>query len=398
MPYHSKTGSESEKDLEGFAPKPNHPLKRVELNFDLPAAREKNRISSPVKRSFMENGVWGLVSGGKVGAAPRGLSGDILGQSPSGSYYFFRRSNMEAILMKAVGFLCMIALGFLLKRGGLFSQEDSGVLSKLVLKITLPMSIVSNFRALELTQEYLIAIGIGFLVHIVAIALVLLVTRKMPASKRAFYIINTSGYNIGLCTLPYMSGFFAADAVALLCMFDVGNAIMCFGITYAIAMLVARGREGIHGRDILKTLFSSMPFVTYLVMILLCFWHLQLPDAVYTIAGMIGQANAFLAMFLIGLLFEPKINRAELRDMAGVFGLRMLLGISFALGIYFLLPLPLMYRQILAIIVFSPILSVAPIYTERCGYNRSVAAVLNSLMLPFSMIVMTLLLLLLQVY
>lgn len=305
---------------------------------------------------------------------------------------------METILMKAVGFLCMIALGFALKRIGLFSSDDSAVLSKLVLKITLPMSIVSNFRALELTPDYLVAIGIGFFVHIAAIALVLLVTRKMPAPKRAFYIINTSGYNIGLCTLPYMSGFFAADAVALLCMFDVGNAIMCFGITYAIAMLVSRGKAGICGRDILKTLFSSMPFVTYLLMISLCILHLQLPEPVYTVAGMIGQANAFLAMFLIGILFEPKINRAELRDMAGVFSLRMLLGIAFALGIYFLLPLPLRYRQILAIIVFSPILSVAPIYTERCGYNRSVAAVLNSLMLPFSMIVMTLLLLLLQVY
>ena len=64
----------------------------------------------------------------------------------------------------------------------------------------------------------------------------------------------------------------------------------------------------------------------------------------------------------------------------------------------FLLPLSLMYRQILAVIVFSPILSVAPIYTERCGYNRSVAAVLNSLMLPFSMVVMTILLMLLKVY
>lgn len=304
---------------------------------------------------------------------------------------------MGAILVKAVGFLFMIAMGFTLKQVGLFSKEDSGLLSKLVLKITLPMSIVSNFRALELTADYLAAIGIGFFVHIAAIALVLFVTRKMPAPKRAFYIINTSGYNIGLCTLPYMSGFFAADAVALLCMFDVGNAIMCFGITYAIAMLVSKGRAGICGRDILKTLFSSMPFVTYLLMISLCILHLQLPEPVYTIAGMIGQANAFLAMFLIGILFEPKINRTELRDMAGVFSLRMLLGIAFALGIYFLLPLPLRYRQILAIIVFSPILSVAPIYTERCGYNRSVAAVLNSLMLPFSMIVMTLLLILLGV-
>lgn len=305
---------------------------------------------------------------------------------------------METVLVKAFGFLFMIALGFALKRVGLFSLDDSGLLSNLVLKITLPMAIISNFRGLELNRSYLLAIGVGFGVHIVAIAAVLLLTRKKSPAHKAFYIINTSGYNIGLCTLPYMSSFFAADAVALVCMFDVGNAIMCFGITFTIAMMIAKGKEGINGKEIFKTLFSSMPFVTYLVMILLCAGNIQLPEPVYTVAGMIGQANAFLAMLLIGILFEPKINKSELKDMTGVFILRMALGIAFALLIYYFLPVPLMYRQILAIIVFSPILSVAPIYTERCGYNRSVAAVLNSFMLPFSMVVMTILLILLKVY
>lgn len=305
---------------------------------------------------------------------------------------------METVLVKAFGFLFMIALGYVLKRVGLFSLDDSGLLSRIVLKITLPMAIISNFRGLELNRSYLLAIWVGFGVHIAAIIVVLLLTRKKFPAHKAFYIINTSGYNIGLCTLPYMSSFFAADAVALVCMFDVGNAIMCFGITFTIAMMIAKGKEGINGKEILKTLFSSMPFVTYLVMILLCAGNIQLPEPVYTVAGMIGQANAFLAMLLIGILFELKINKSELKDMAGVFLLRMVLGIAFALLIYYFLPVPLMYRQILAIIVFSPILSVAPIYTERCGYNRSVAAVLNSFMLPFSMVVMTILLILLKVY
>lgn len=305
---------------------------------------------------------------------------------------------METIIIKAFGFLFMIALGFVLKRMGLFSLDDSGLLSKLVLKITLPMSIISNFRALELNSSFLVAIGLGFAVNFAVIGLVLLLTRKNPPAQRAFYIINSAGYNIGLCTLPYMSSFFAAEAVALVCMFDVGNAIMCFGITFTIAMMIARGKEGVDKKEILKTLFSSMPFVTYLVMILLCVANIRLPDPVYTVAGMIGQANAFLAMLLIGILFEPKINRSELKDMAGVFTIRMATGICFSLLIYHFLPVPLMYRQILSIIVFSPILSVAPIYTERCGYNRSVAAVLNSFMLPFSMVVMTILLILLQVY
>lgn len=122
---------------------------------------------------------------------------------------------MDEILIKAGGFLFMIALGFVLKRIGLFSLDDSGFLSKLVLKVTLPMAIIKNFQGLELNRSYLMAIGIGFAVNFIAIAVVMLLTRKKSPAHRAFYIINTAGFNIGLCTLPYMSSFFAADAVAL---------------------------------------------------------------------------------------------------------------------------------------------------------------------------------------
>lgn len=66
---------------------------------------------------------------------------------------------MEEILVKACGFLFMIALGFVLKRIGLFSVDDSSVLSKIVLKITLPMAIISNFKGLELSSSFLIAIS-----------------------------------------------------------------------------------------------------------------------------------------------------------------------------------------------------------------------------------------------
>lgn len=109
---------------------------------------------------------------------------------------------MDEILIKAGGFLFMIALGFVLKRIGLFSLDDSGFLSKLVLKVTLPMAIIKNFQGLELNRSYLMAIGIGFAVNFIAIAVVLLLTRKKSPAHRAFYIINTAGFNIGRPICP----------------------------------------------------------------------------------------------------------------------------------------------------------------------------------------------------
>ena len=76
---------------------------------------------------------------------------------------------MGTVFVNAFGFLFMILLGFTLKRTGLFSVEDSGLLSKLVLKITLPMAIIHNFRSLELSPSFLVAIGLGFAVNFAAI-------------------------------------------------------------------------------------------------------------------------------------------------------------------------------------------------------------------------------------
>ncbi len=305
---------------------------------------------------------------------------------------------MEVVLTKAFGFLFMIAVGFGLKRGGLFSQKDTDLLTRLVMKITLPMVIVSNFRTLSLDVSFLMDIALGVITNLIAIGLILFLTRKKQPPERSFFIINGSGYNIGLCTLPFMQSFFEAEAVAVVCMFDVGNAIMVFGITFTIATFIAKGRGNVGGKEIIKTLFSSMPFVAYLVMITLCSLKIQLPGIIFDLAGMMGQANTFLAMILIGIMFEPKMKKSVLKDMGSVFVLRIAIACVFSYLIYHYMPGPQLHRQILSIVVFSPILSIAPIYTERCGYDRSAAAVLNSLMLPFSLILMTILLIVLKLY
>ena len=51
---------------------------------------------------------------------------------------------MGAILMRAACFILIIILGHVLRRIGFFKKDDFYVLSKTVLKITLPAAIISN--------------------------------------------------------------------------------------------------------------------------------------------------------------------------------------------------------------------------------------------------------------
>ena len=56
---------------------------------------------------------------------------------------------MAEILIKAASFVAIIFMGYLLRKRGFFKEEDFHVLSKIVLKITLPAAIVSNFTGAD---------------------------------------------------------------------------------------------------------------------------------------------------------------------------------------------------------------------------------------------------------
>lgn len=70
---------------------------------------------------------------------------------------------MAEILMKAASFVAIIAMGYCLRRAGFFKESDFGLLSKIVLKITLPAAIVTNFSKIELDPSMLGLALPGFL-------------------------------------------------------------------------------------------------------------------------------------------------------------------------------------------------------------------------------------------
>ena len=100
--------------------------------------------------------------------------------------------------------------------------------------------------------------------------------------------------------------------------------------------------------------------------ILLLGLGLRLPQPVYTVAGMFGQANAFLAMLMIGFLLEPRIPQESRSDVLRVVLLRYGFGLA-ASAVCWILPPPAGIRQVLALSLLAPVPSVSLAYCERCG-------------------------------
>ena len=62
---------------------------------------------------------------------------------------------MWEILARAGCFIAIILMGVLLRRIGFFKREDFHLLSKIVIRITLPAAIITNFAGRELDYSLL---------------------------------------------------------------------------------------------------------------------------------------------------------------------------------------------------------------------------------------------------
>ncbi|MDY4529709.1 MAG: AEC family transporter [Enterocloster aldenensis] len=296
---------------------------------------------------------------------------------------------MAEILMKAGSFIAIIILGYVLRRRGFFKEEDFYVLSRIVLKITLPAAIVTNFTGIDMKPSMLLMSLLGLGGGIVLTGMAFLISAGKTGEEKAFNIINLTGYNIGNFTMPFAQSFLGPLGVVATSLFDSGNALVCLGGTYSVAVM-AKGEKGKFSiMPIIKTLLSSVPFDAYLLMTVLSLLHLSLPAPMVSFTGIIANGNAFMAMLMLGVGFKMTLDKSRMGKIIQILSIRYSVSIALAAAFYFLLPFELEYRQALAILALSPIASAAPAFTGDLDGDIGLASAVNSISIVISIVLIT---------
>lgn len=298
---------------------------------------------------------------------------------------------MLDILMRAGSFVAVILLGYFLKKIGFFKQEDFTILSRITIRITLPAAIITSFAGkqidMALLSLVLLAIGCGLLY----MAMGFFLNRKKTREERAFAILNLPGYNIGTFVIPFAQSFLGPMGVVATSLFDTGNAVICLGGAFSVASMVKDG-SGFSVKRIGKALARSVPFVTYVLMLLLNLVHLPVPGFILSCAGIIANANAFMAMLMIGVGFKLEGDRSQIRTIVRMLSIRYGIATVLALIFYFVLPFELEIRQALVILAFSPIGSAVPGFTGEMKGDVGLSSALNSLAIVISIVITVILL------
>lgn len=309
--------------------------------------------------------------------------------SRQGKYGYKRELAMAAVLTKAVAFVAIIIMGYLLKRAGFFRISDFHLISRIVVKITLPAAIVSNFSRISMEYSMLAVCGVGILCNILTVALGYFMCFSKSKETKAFAMLNISGYNVGNFTMPFVQSFLSPVGFAATSLFDAGNAVMCTGITYTLASLVVGEGEKPSLKTIVLKLFSSVPFDTYAIMTVLSILRIKLPDVVIGLAETAGGANAFLALLMLGIGFEIRMDKKKVAQIAKLLAARYGAAFLMALGFYFLSPFGPEVRRTLAIVSLGPVSSVSPAFTGALNGDIEMASALNSLSIVISIAAIT---------
>lgn len=298
---------------------------------------------------------------------------------------------MLDILTRAGCFVAIIILGYTLRRTGVFGPETFGVISKIVMKITLPAALISSAagKPIDASMLTIALLGLGGgLIYIVAGWLMQL---KGTRSEKAFCIQNVPGYNIGTFALPFTQSFLGSTGVLTTSIFDLGNAIICFGASFSIAQAVKEGGKA-DFRRILKSAVTSLPFLTHVMMVILNLNSLTLPKPVLTLAEILGGGNACLAMLMIGVGMNISAEKSKIGTMVKILSARFGIAALLALAYYYLLPFSMEIRQTLVILAFSPIGSTVPIFTAELGEDVGLSSTINSIAIVISIVIIVTLL------
>ncbi len=308
---------------------------------------------------------------------------------------------MAQVLCKVLSFVLVILLGIVTARSGKLGKGADRLISKIVFNLTLPCAIIRAFESTEFDVRLLGLVGLGFAVTALPYFASLFVYRAKPLQERIVQQLSVCGFNIGCFALAFIQAFFPSSCVVATCLFDAGNSLMGTGGTYALTQTLVLGKDdetrGQKLKTFAKTLFSSAAFDTYIVLIALGVAGLKVPAEVITLIDPIANANAFLAMFMVGLMIRFSLTGKKVKELVRLLSWRVIVATILSFIALNVLPFDMEVRKVICVLAWAPIGSTGPLYTLWAGGDVGLAGMANAISVIAGIAIMTALVLVLGV-
>lgn len=290
-------------------------------------------------------------------------------------------------MLQPIALLLIIVAGYLFKRNRLFGPRDYRIVQVALFDLVLPGAIVYSFAKNPHDISLLWLSAYGFIVALVPVIIIYLATSRRPITQRAFLMFNGTGLNIGCFCFPVVQAFLGNAAVVPAAMFDIGNCVMVAAGTNVMTQTLLHIQPG---RALAKTIargfVGSVPFDVYMLMIVLTVAGWSVPTWLADMFAPFANANACVAMLMVGMLMDLPANKRDLFSVLQVIVWRLPFGIAFGLAAWYLLPFSPMIREATLMCCLAPIAVFSTLFTDEvlgnaklAGFSLTVTAVISLL-------------------
>lgn len=151
-------------------------------------------------------------------------------------------SSVISAVKVVLSIFAMISVGMLLTHIGWIKETEGKFLSRFVIRVALPATIVSNIFQ-KFTRESLISIPMGLIIPVVSLvvsmlcAIAVVNAMKIPGNRKGAFIVMFTFSNSVFIGLPVCRALFGEDAVAPTLTYYIANTTLFWTIGYSMMRL-----------------------------------------------------------------------------------------------------------------------------------------------------------------
>ncbi len=225
--------------------------------------------------------------------------------------YIERENTMLQLLNLQLTLFLLAAVGFVLRKSELVSEEGQRCVNTLVLYVVLPCNIVKSFMVdLEggMAQDLTVMLFLSILVQVIFVVYGKILYRNKPAGKKACLQYGTICSNAGILGNPVAEGVFGSYGLVLASVFLIPMRIMMWSEGVA-AFSGTTDRKAT-----LKKVATHPCILACFLGIILMVTGWRFPAPITSTITSIGNCNMALSMMVIGMILS-KIRFREFLDL-----------------------------------------------------------------------------------
>jgi malate permease and related proteins len=285
--------------------------------------------------------------------------------------------------------LSIIIIGFIVKKLGIITEKDGKVIGKIIINITLPALVLNTVTNIQINLTLVLLPFICILYSLLLVSIGFFIFKNKPAEEKGLFLMTIIGFNIGLFAYPLIRGIYGETGLHYIAMFDIGNAIIIFGVAYTIGAFYSERKksdfeENIRIKTVIVKLITSVPLLALITALSINLLGFEFPVFIIDFLDIFSRANMALTLLLLGIYLNFKFEKGKWKDILKVLGVRYSLGLITGLFLFFFLPCEDLYNEILLIAFILPIgMSVIP-FTLEFDYDENLVGTLVNLSIIIS--------------